>query len=177
MTIPTISAADARRLIAGGALLVDVRDRDEHARERIAGALNVPLSELHARPVAHDGIVLFHCRSGLRTSANGAALAGAARGEAYVVDGGLDAWRKAGLPVETDRRAPIEIMRQVQIAAGSLALGGAALGYFLNPAFYGLSAFVGAGLIFAGVSGTCMMAHALRRAPWNRIAAPAARVA
>jgi rhodanese-related sulfurtransferase len=174
MTISQISPDAARRLIADGALLVDVRDRDEHARERIAGALNLPLSELRGRSVAHDGIVLFHCRSGLRTSANGAALAGAAGGEAYVVDGGLDAWKKAGLPVETDRRAPIEIMRQVQIAAGSLVLSGATLGHFLNPAFYGLSAFVGAGLIFAGVSGTCMMAHALRRAPWNRTASSAA---
>ena len=69
--------------------------------------------------------------------------------EAYIVEGGLDAWRKAGLPVVSDRRQPLELQRQVQIGAGTLA-------------------FVGAGLITAGVTGFCGMARILVRAPWNR---------
>jgi UDP-3-O-[3-hydroxymyristoyl] glucosamine N-acyltransferase len=74
----------------------------------------------------------------------------------------------AGLPVAEDRRAPIEIMRQVQIVAGSLVLAGVLLGAFVAPGFYGLAGFVGSGLVFAGASGTCAMANILRRMPWNR---------
>lgn len=62
-------------------------------------------------------------------------------------------------------------MRQVQITAGSLVLTGVLLGLFVAPGFFGLSAFVGAGLIFAGVTGWCGMANLLRVMPWNRRAA------
>ncbi len=44
-------------------------------------------------------------------------------------------------------------MRQVQITAGALVLTGVVLGLFVAPGFFGLSAFVGAGLMFAGVTG------------------------
>ena len=67
-----------------------------------------------------------------------------------------------------DRSAPIDIMRQVQIGAGSLVLIGVALGALVAPGFYALSAFVGAGLLFAGATGFCGMAHLLARMPWNR---------
>ena len=67
--------------------------------------------------------------------------------------------------------APIEMMRQVQIAAGSFVVLGAALGYLFNPAFYALSGAVGAGLMFSGISGTCAMALVLKMMPWNRAVA------
>jgi hypothetical protein len=72
------------------------------------------------------------------------------------------------LPVALDRSQPIDIIRQVQIAAGSLVLMGILLGTLLAPGFYALSAFVGAGLMFAGISGFCGMAHLLTLMPWNR---------
>jgi hypothetical protein len=62
----------------------------------------------------------------------------------------------------------ISLERQVRIAAGSLTFLGAALGAFVHPAFIGLSAFVGAGLIFAGVTDTCGMGMILARMPWNQ---------
>jgi hypothetical protein len=66
-------------------------------------------------------------------------------------------------------------MRQVQIAAGSMVVLGVLLGAFVTPGFYLLSGFVGAGLVFAGVTGTCGLARVLRMMPWNRRAAsPAA---
>lgn len=173
MTLPTLPPADAARLIREqGALLVDVREPDEHARARIPGATNLPLSRLHEAELAvQDGRpVLFHCRSGARTAGNAAALAGKA-GEtcqAYIVEGGLDAWKAAGLPVAEDRRQPLELMRQVQIAAGSLIVLGVALGAVVHPWFFALSGFVGAGLVFAGVTGTCGLARVLRLMPWNR---------
>jgi len=90
--------------------------------------------------------------------------------EAFIIEGGLDAWRKAGLPVVTDRRQPIELQRQVQIGAGGLAFFGTMLGLFTSPWFFGVPAFVGAGLMVAGVTGFCGMARILMRAPWNRAA-------
>ena len=104
----------------------------------------------------------------MRTRSNCDRLVAAIDGQAYVLEGGLDAWKQAGLPVDADRKAPIEIMRQVQLAAGSFVVTGALLAATVHPAFIWLSAFVGAGLVFAGASGWCGMAHLLARAPWNR---------
>ena len=168
MTIATITPARARKLIDAGATLVDIREPDEHAREQIPGAINVPVSRLCELPV---GPVVFHCKSGMRTTANTAALINAADGApSHIVDGGSDAWRAAGLPTRVDAAQPLEIMRQVQIAAGSLILIGILLGFLVAPAFFGVSAFVGAGLTIAGATGWCGMARLLRIMPWNRSA-------
>lgn len=168
MTLPTLSPADTRTAIDAGARLVDIRGADEHARERIPGALNLPLDRIGDLP--RDGhTVVFHCRSGMRTSANAAQLAEAAGGApAYILGGGIDAWRGAGQTTITDRSRPLEIMRQVQITAGALVLAGVLLGLFVGPTFFGLSAFVGAGLMFAGITGWCGMANLLCVMPWNR---------
>jgi rhodanese-related sulfurtransferase len=154
MSLTVITPQEASQLIAKGAKLVDVRNRDERARIAIPGAVPHPLLEL-APGQFKDQPVIFHCRTGNRTSTHAAQLAAAAIQPAYVLEGGLDAWKQAGLPVKEDRKQPIEIMRQVQIGAGSLVLAGVVLGALVNPVFYGLSAFVGAGLVFAGVSGFC----------------------
>ena len=91
-----------------------------------------------------------------------------------MLDGGLEAWKRAGLPVIEDRSAPLPLMRQVQIVAGSLVLLGVVLGFLLGPAWFGLAGFVGAGLVFAGVTGFCGMARLLARLPWNRVEPPSA---
>ena len=168
-----ISPKAAMQLSAVGALLVDVRDPSEHARERIPGAHNVPLASLSELPRAAAGYV-FHCRSGARTAAHANALAAAAgEADSYVIAGGIDAWRGAGLALDKDTAAPLEIMRQVQIAAGALILASVLLAVFVAPPFIALAAFVGAGLTFAGATGWCGMAKLLQRLPWNR-PAPAA---
>ena len=168
MSLPTIDAVRAKRLIDDGAVLVDVREADERAREHVPGTRHHALSRLSTIDTAGAKAVIFHCRSGARTAANASRLAGAAGCDAYVLEGGIDAWKKAGLPVATDTRQPIEIMRQVQITAGSLVVVGVVLGFWIAPAFFGLAAFVGAGLVFAGVSGWCGMAKLLGLMPWNR---------
>jgi rhodanese-related sulfurtransferase len=169
MSLPQISAAKAKALIDRGAVMVDIRELDEHARLRIAGARHQPLSRLKKFDVGKDAsAVIFHCRTGNRTAANAERLAGSVSCDAFILDGGIDGWKKAGLPVVEDRKQPIELMRQVQIVAGSLVIAGAALGWLVHPGFYALSALVGGGLVFAGVSGTCMMARLLALAPWNR---------
>lgn len=158
------------RIDAGLAVLVDIREPDEFARSHVKGAQSQPLStwEKAHLSIDPDADVIFTCRSGMRTAGACDRLAARVSGEAFVLDGGLDAWAKAGLPVETDADAPMEIMRQVQIAAGSLVLIGVLLGFIVAPAWFALSAFVGAGLTFAGVSGFCGMARLLMLAPWNR---------
>lgn len=171
--LQTISPEDAAAKLREGAILIDIREPDEHARARIPGATNLPLSRLEEAELAvHAGQpVLFHCRSGARTEGHSDRLAAkAGLCEAYIVTGGLQAWQKAGLPVTEDRRQPLELMRQVQIAAGSMVVLGVALGSLVSPWFHGLAGFVGLGLVFAGISGTCGLAAVLRRMPWNRAA-------
>lgn len=170
MAIKTISPNEAHRLVASGASLIDIRSPDEHARERIAGALNVPLDKLSPDTAAGD-VLVFHCRSGMRTGQASGKLAEIAGGRAcYIVEGGITAWGNAGLPVEKVRGAPIEMQRQVMIAAGTLVLIGAILSIVAAPLWIGLAIFVGAGLTFAGITGFCGMARILALMPWNRSA-------
>ena len=174
MSLPRISPAKAKDLLDQDATLIDIREADEHAREKVIGARHLPLSKLDEADLAlHKGRpVIFHCKSGARTMNNASRLARKIGGacEAFIVEGGLDAWKKAGLPVATDHRQPIELQRQVQIGAGSLAFIGTVLGVMVSPWFLAVPAFVGAGLMTAGVTGFCGMAQLLMRAPWNKAA-------
>jgi rhodanese-related sulfurtransferase len=167
VSIATISPAEAKRLIGKGATLIDIRGTDEYARERIPGALNTPLDALQAIDGGGKPVV-FHCRTGNRTAVNAAKLAASTNSEAFIVEGGIEAWKVAGLQTTSDKSQPIEIMRQVQITAGSLVLLGVILSQLIAPGFIALSAFIGAGLIFAGVSSWCGMAKMLATMPWNR---------
>lgn len=168
MAIQHISPAEAHRLIEGGASLIDIRSPDEHARERIAGALNVPLGQLSPDATPGD-VLVFHCRSGMRTDQAAPKLTEAAGDrDCYIVEGGLNAWGNAGLPIEKVRGAPIEMQRQVMIAAGLLVLTGTLLSLWVSPLLVWLAVFVGAGLTFAGVTGFCGMAYLLALMPWNR---------
>lgn len=173
---PPISAtALKRRLDAGEAVLIDIRESDEHAREHIVGARLAPLSAIdsHDFDRDHAKAAVFHCRSGARTQSNAAKLLAKGFSEAFYLEGGIEAWKAAGLPVHVNAKAPVELMRQVQIAAGLLILAGVLLGWSVNPVFYLLSGFVGAGLAFAGATGWCGMALVLKAMPWNRAGAPA----
>lgn len=171
-----IDANAAAALLQSGAVLVDIRERDEHARERIPGARHHPLQAMDSASLTTGGaqVIVFHCRSGMRTASNTAALSVAAGNncDAYILDGGIDAWKHAGLPVERDASQPLELNRQVQIAAGSVIVLGAVLGFTLSPTWHALSATIGAGLVFAGTSGFCGLARVLVYMPWNRALRP-----
>ncbi len=157
------------------AVLFDVREPDEFARERIARAHSVPLSRFtiesvgaHVRPGQR---AVFHCRSGRRS-------ADACRRTAAIADprlrvsnlaGGIEAWKAAGLPVVVDRtRSRISLMRQVQIVVGAMVLLGSLLAWFVDSRFIVLPALLGSGLLFAGLSGWCGLASLLALMPWNR---------
>jgi rhodanese-related sulfurtransferase len=170
-TLNPISATALKpKLDSGEAVLIDIRESDEHAREHVLGARLAPLSAIDAHDFDrdHGKVAVFHCKSGMRTQANAAKLLARGFREAYYLEGGIEAWKQAGLPVHANREAPLEIMRQVQITAGLLILTGVVLGWLVNPIFYGLSAFIGAGLTFAGATGWCGMALMLKAMPWNR---------
>ncbi|SAD23141.1 rhodanese-like protein [Enterobacter cloacae] len=168
MSLPLISPREASARIAEGAKLIDIRDADEYAREHIPAAQSMPLDTLPGGLKTHAGeTVIFHCQSGARTSGNADRLAqAAAPAQALVVEGGIQGWKQAGLQTVEDKTQPL--MRQVQIAAGLLILCGVVLGYSVSDGFFLLSGFVGAGLLFAGVTGFCGMARLLKVMPWNR---------
>jgi rhodanese-related sulfurtransferase len=171
--IATISSAEAAAEISGGrATLVDVRTTAEFREVHAEGAILVPLDILDRPRVeivrgANSGPVYLLCASGIRAVKAAEKLKADGLFHVQVVEGGTNAWIAAGLPVIRGRKT-ISIERQVRIGAGSLVVIGTGLGRFVHPAFYILAAFVGAGLVFAGVTDICGMATVLAKAPWNR---------
>ncbi len=166
-----IDAPKAKALLdSGKAILVDIRESDEFAREHVPGAHHVPLSGFNPADFPGDKgkIAIFHCASGARTAEAAPKILGTAFAEVYALDQGLAGWKKAGLQTVVNRKMPISLQRQVQITAGSMVLIGVILGFAVSPWFFLLSGFVGAGLTFSGVSGTCAMASLLATMPWNR---------
>ncbi len=171
MPLPRISPSDAKLLIDNGALLIDIRELEEHARERIPGSRNHPLTNLREGTIsANAPAVIFHCKSGNRSALNARLLANATKDvDAFVIDGGIDGWKAAGLPIVKDSLQPIELDRQVHIVAGIITLIATFLGYFINPVFYGVSAVVAVALIITGMTGSSAIKKVMRVMPWNKI--------
>ncbi|MBR7059867.1 MAG: rhodanese family protein [Neisseriaceae bacterium] len=171
MSLQTIDAKRASELIKSGAVIIDIRSQDEYKRKHIDGAICIPANEMIAEKIPANSTIIFSCLSGMRTKTNANHLSECACNcsEMYILDGGLNAWEKYGLPTISNAKCSLDIMRQVQIAAGSLILIGALLGFTLSSWFYLICAFVGAGLLFAGLSGFCGMAVLLMKMPWNKV--------
>lgn len=153
--------------------LLDVRTPTEYETLHIRGAYNVPLDLLaehgaEIRTNVAEPVVLI-CQSGQRARKAEEALKAAGMPNLHVLDGGVNGWVAAGNPV-VRRAERLSLERQVRIAAGSLAALGGLLAVFINPLFALLPAFVGSGLVFAGVTNTCGMAMLLTRLPYNRVA-------
>ncbi len=154
--------------------LIDVRTPIEYREVHAAYARNEPLDsldpqELFASRNGNSGRPLYViCNSGQRSRKACEQIQAAGWKEVVDVEGGTKAWEAAGLPVTRGKKA-VSLERQVRIAAGFLVLAGVVLGWFVHPGFYGLSAFVGAGLMFAGITDTCAMGMLLARMPWNKV--------
>lgn len=150
-------------------VLLDVRSPIEFETEHIENALNIPLDVLEARfeEVPRTGRLVVICRSGKRAERGAYTLLG--RGfQPKVLEGGMVAWRKAGLPIKEGKKM-LAIERQIQLVVGVGVLTGVLLGVFINPWFLIIPGFFGAGLTFAGLSGTCALGILLQKAPWNKI--------
>ncbi|MEB8681287.1 rhodanese family protein [Cronobacter malonaticus] len=174
MSSMLITPAQVNALSGQRIMLIDIRGQDEWRREHLAGARALPLEQIQPGcfdkdELAQTDMVIFHCQSGMRTEKAQQQLTAAAHpANVRIMQGGLNAWKAAGLPVITDRRQPLPLMRQVQIVAGALALGGTLAGATMTPAFYIVPGFVGAGLMFAGITGWCGMAKLLAVMPWHK---------
>lgn len=173
-TINCIQPRDlAAALEAGDCQLIDVREPIEHAESHVHGAVLIPLGQIEPRSGELDKSkpVICMCHSGKRGRAAAEKLLGLGFTNVGNLDGGILGWKSAGMPCAAGRKIVLPLMRQVQIVAGSLVFFGTVLAVLLNPAWVYLSMFVGAGLVFAGLSGFCGMALLLARMPWNRIEA------
>ena len=170
----TIQASELRNLITAEnlteAVIIDVRTPGEYNSEHIDGTSNVPLDEIdrHIDNLRHYKHVYVHCASGNRSTQACEKLNTLGLDNIVNVAGGINAWKDAGFPIYRSTKATLPIPQQVQVAAGSLVLIGVILSYVVNPLFALISGFVGAGLTFAGLSGTCTLGLILARMPWNR---------
>lgn len=165
-TVTPAVLADALR--RGDVELIDVRTPAEFRELHVRGARNVPLDRLDPAQFAGRGTPLYViCQKGGRGAKACEQLAAARITDLMNVEGGTLACEAAGLPVVRGKKA-ISLERQVRIAAGSLVVVGTALGAFVHPYWLGLAGFVGAGLVFSGVTDTCGMAMILARMPWNQ---------
>jgi rhodanese-related sulfurtransferase len=175
MNIQTISPIDLMELCRSeeNVDLIDVRTPVEYQELYAAPARNVPLDQLdpavfiHAHNGSPQKPLYMICRSGSRGKQACEMLVKAGYQNVINVQGGTLAWESAGLPVVRGKKA-MSLERQVRIAAGSLVCLGALLSWLVHPAFIVLSAFVGAGLIYAGITDTCGMGLLLAKMPWNR---------
>jgi rhodanese-related sulfurtransferase len=148
---------------------IDVRTPAEFATEHIAKFRNIPLDQLKAfeKELSEHHTIIFSCGSGIRSAKACKQMEGKAN-VVVNVEGGLTAWSNAGLPTIKGTYSVISVMRQVQIVVGLGVVLGVMLSQFYHLNFIWLSAFFGAGLLFAGLTNTCALAILLGKMPWNR---------
>ncbi len=171
----TISVADLAELKKKSSLeLIDVRTPVEFREVHVVGARSVPLDSLDPKQIissrnsqSSEPIYVI-CKSGGRSAKGAQKFIDAGFPNVISVDGGTSAWGAAGYAVERGKKA-MSLERQVRILAGFLVLCGAVLGFLVHPYFVGLSAFIGAGLMFAGITDTCGMGMMLAKMPWNQV--------
>lgn len=154
-------------------IIIDVRTAAEHkAEQATVSHKHIPLDQLDPKQLMADGTLraddelYLLCQGGVRAAKAAEAFRAAGCTNVHVIEGGLNACRSYGLCVETGKGISLE--RQVRIAAGMFVLAGVVLGASLAPGWYALSGFVGAGLIFAGITNWCGMGLLLAKAPWNK---------
>ena len=153
--------------------VIDVRTPAEYGEVHATVAFNMPLDSLDPKRIekvleeCENGTGYLICKSGARAHQAARKLRKAGIENIAVIEGGTEAWIAEGCPVVRGEKA-VSLERQVRIAAGSLVVLGSLLGFFVSPFFLGISAFVGAGLVFSGVTNTCGMGMLLSKMPWNQ---------
>lgn len=171
-----VSVTEAEKLIRNGeAVLVDVREPDEFKAEHIAYAMSVPLGSLEdgfqTLNIPENKTILFQCLKGSRgqMACNRIQNLGTCKNTIANIEGGIEAWRKQGLPVITSGTSnqTVSIFRQVQIIIGFLIAFCVMIGFTVNNIGFGLAGILGLALFFAGVTGWCGLAMLLSKMPWN----------
>jgi rhodanese-related sulfurtransferase len=151
--------------------LLDVRTAAEYRERHIDGSVLIPMTQVNPDKVKElsqgKSACVVICASGKRASMTAAKLREAGANRTQVLEGGIQAWEGAGLPVIRGKAA-VSLERQVRIAAGTLVATGCLLAWLVNPAWLILPSFVGCGLVFAGITDTCGMGLLLAYMPWNK---------
>lgn len=171
MTVKYIDPQTAKRwLDANEAILIDVREPAEHASQKIKGAQLHPLGSICCGKLPQtDKKILIHCQKGIRgRNACEKLLAENDELEIYNIEGGIEAWEQADLPVQTGDKKTLPLDRQVQLTLGLSILVLGLLGYFVNPVFSLGAAFFGLGLTNAGLTGWCGLGKLMAKMPWNK---------
>ncbi|MCL4120608.1 UNVERIFIED_CONTAM: hypothetical protein GTU68_025225 [Idotea baltica] len=148
--------------------LIDIRSSQEHNRECIDCAENILVDDIYDADIKADEVVVLHCQSGNRTNQAASKVAGLNAKTVYLLEGGISAWKQHKQPTQKNLKEPLPIMRQVQIIVGFMVLLGVILSFTVSQYFAILSGFFGAGLLFAGLSGTCGLAIFLEFLPYNK---------
>lgn len=156
--------------------VLDVRTAAEVKASALPNCLHIPLHELTPERLQSEidksgkngSCVYLLCQGGKRAEMAADQLQGKFNAELVVIEGGMNAVKQSNIPLAEQGRKVIPLERQVRIAAGLLVITGAVLGTWVNPGFYGLCAFVGAGLTFAGITDICPMGMMIAKAPWNK---------
>jgi rhodanese-related sulfurtransferase len=168
----TISPVELQKILAAqpDATVLDVRTPVEFAEVHVPQAQSIPLDELNPKSLLLDKNqpVYLLCRSGQRATKAAEKFSREGFTQPVVIAGGTLAWIDANLPVTRGASKVISLERQVRIAAGSLVFIGVILGWFVSHWFFILSGFVGAGLVFAGISDFCGMGLLIAKLPWNK---------
>jgi len=153
----------------GKAQLVDVRSAGEFAAGHVPGAANIPLEEIERRigDLNTEQTLVLICKGGKRAGI-AADFLKAKRGNLAVLQGGTDAWAKAGLPLVVSAKSRWALERQVRLAAGLLVLSSVVVSLTVYPPMVYLAGLVGLGLTGAGLTDFCPMAILLAKMPWNR---------
>jgi rhodanese-related sulfurtransferase len=162
----TITASELKKkLDKDEVLLIDVREPAEHRSECIDGACLIPLGEISAKKLSStERLIVIHCSSGKRSAdACVKLLAANPSLDVTSLEGGIVAWNQAGYHVKKSGSNILPLDRQTQIAVGFIAFSGTIIGTWMSPIFYILPGFIGAGLMFAGISGWCGMAKLLAK--------------
>ena len=160
---PLELASDPRRRI-------DVREYPEFAEAALPKSELVPLSTVTTAAAAwrRDEPLVLICRSGKRATQAAEKLAQLGFLDLAILEGGVEAWRRAMLPIEVSQRKPWSLERQVRVIAGAMVLLSTLLGLLYSPWFFAWTLFVGGGLFIAGMADVCLMATLLGKMPWNR---------
>lgn len=151
-------------------IFIDVRTRGEFKSSSIEGVKNIPLDDLkkHINELKKYEKVYVHCHNGSRSREACKKLSNEGI-NSVIVEGGIVEWRRKGFPIKSSGdKEPISLERQVQITVGVIILASVILAKFFNPEFIYVSALMGIGLLFTGITGNCMMARFLSIMPWNR---------
>jgi rhodanese-related sulfurtransferase len=172
MTIKNIDAKTLKNWLDNDqAILIDVRQPAEHRSQKIESAKLIPLDEICKEKLPEIGNkkLVIHCQGGKRSLTACQKLLSENLGvEIYNLEGGINSWCSSGCNVEVKSNKFIPLDRQVQIAIGLLVVISVFLSFFVSINFLILTLIIGLGLIFAGLSGICMLANFIAKMPWNR---------